>query len=363
MREPHRIAHLDCGREWRGGQAQVLLLARGLKRRGLDNLILAPPGPLLERARSEGLEALPWRARSDWDLAALMRARGALRRFRPDVAHCHDARAHAIGVPAARSAGVPVVVVSRRVAFPIRPGLKYRMSVDRYICVSEAVAATMRAGGVPPDRLAVVPSGIELETGSALDLRRLIGVSPDAPLVGTTAALTAEKRHEDLIEAAALVRARVPGVHFVWMGEGSRRPNLERLRAARGLEDCVHLLGFREDARGLIAQCTVAALASAAEGVASSLLDAEAAGVPVVATRVGGVPEAVQDGSTGRLVPPGDPTAMAAALVEILTNPDLHLVMSRAAAAWAGQFHIDRTVERTLEEYRFAWERRSASPA
>ena len=361
--DPRRIAHLDTGRAWRGGQAQVLLLARGLRQRGLDNLVLAPSGPLLERARSEGLETLEWRARGDWDLPALLRARVALRRFGPDVAHCHDARAHAVGVPAARLAGVPVVMVSRRVAFPIRRGLKYRMPVDRYLCVSRAVAETMRAGGVPRALLAVVPSGILLERAPAADLRRLIGAPPDVPLVGTAAALTAEKRHEDLIEAAVQVLARVPDVHFVWLGEGPRRPVLERLSASRGLTDRLHLLGFREDARGLIGQCTVAALSSDAEGVATSLLDAQAAGVPVVATRVGGVPEAVRDGVTGRLVPAHDPAALAAALVEILTNPDLHLVMSRAAAEWAKGFHIDRTVEQTLEEYRLATERRSAPPA
>jgi glycosyltransferase involved in cell wall biosynthesis len=362
-REPRRVAHLDTGREWRGGQAQVLLLARGLEQRGVHNLVLAPPGPLLERARAEGLETLAWRVRGDWDVSAVFRAREALRRFAPDVAHCHDARSHAVGVPAARLAGVSAVVVSRRVAFPIRNQLKYRMPVDRYLCVSRAVAETMRAAGVPAERLAVVPSGIVLDRAAATDLRGLIGVPPNAPLVGTAAALTAEKRHEDLIDAAAQVDARLPDVHFVWMGEGPRRAILERLRDARGLGGRIHLLGFRADARGLIGQCTVAALASEAEGVATSLLDAQASGVPVVATRVGGIPEVVRDGVTGRLVPAADPTALAAALVEILTNADLHLVMSRAASAWAAEFHIDRTVERTLQEYRLVLERRTAPPA
>jgi glycosyltransferase involved in cell wall biosynthesis len=360
--ELERVAHLDTGREWRGGQAQVFLLARGLTERGIDNVVIAPPGPLLERARQEGWTTIAWHARGDWDLAALLAARGALRRLAPDVAHCHSARAHALGVPAARLAGVRAVVVSRRVAFPIRPGLKYRMPVDRYLCVSQGVARAMRAGGVPAERLAVVPSGIVPDRGApAADLRALIGVPTGALLVGTVAALTAEKRHEDLIEAAVRMRNTIPEAHFVWVGEGPRRGFLERLRRSRGLENRIHLLGFRLDAAGLMAQCTVVALASDSEGIATSLLDAQAAGVPVVATAVGGIPEVVQDRVTGRLVPARQPAALAAALVEILTDPELRLAMARAGAEWAKEFHIDRTVERTLEEYRAVLRRRDNS--
>ena len=136
-----RIAHLDTGREWRGGQAQVLLLARGLAARGHATLLLAPPGPLLERARAAGLEVQPWGARGEWDLGALLAARAALARFAPQVAHAHSAHAHALGVPAARMAGVPVVVVSRRVDFEVGGNplsrIKYRMPVDAYLCNPE----------------------------------------------------------------------------------------------------------------------------------------------------------------------------------------------------------------------------------
>lgn len=358
---PRKVAHLDTGRDWRGGQAQVLMLMEGLARRGIANLLLAPRAPLLERARAAGFETVPWSARGDLDLAAFARAVRALRRAAPDVAHAHGARAHAVGVPAARLARVPVVVVSRRVALEPRGGLarvKYRLPVDRYLCVSRGVREAMRAAGVPDERLAVVPSGVAPPRPAETDLRRDLGLEPGTPLVGTAAALSAEKRHEDLLEAATRVRAACPRAHFVWAGEGVRRTWLERERDARGLSDAVHLLGFCADAASLMAQCDVVALASDHEGIATSLIEAQAAGVPVVATAVGGIPEVVRDGVTGRLVPRRDPAALAEALVEVLTHPDTRAAMASAAAAAAGEFHMDRTVERTLEAYAVAWESR-----
>ena len=356
---PLRVVHLDTGRDWRGGQVEVLALAEGLTRRGLCNRLLAPRGPLLERAIAQGLQAAAWTPIGDADLLALARAVLDLRRRRPDVVHCHSARAHAVGVPAARLAGVPVVVVSRRVAVPVSrhplSALKYRMPVDRYLCVSAAVLASMRASGVPESRLALVPSGVRLASGDAGEsgpsLRALAGWPEDAPVVGTFAALTAEKRHVDLLAAVPGVLARQPRARFAWIGEGPLRARLERAIRAAGLERNVALLGFRSDARSLLRQCTVAALASELEGICVALLEAQVEGVPVVATAVGGVPEVVTDGVTGRLVPPGNPSAMAAALLEALERPDRAKRWAEQAHLGVMQFDVERMIERTLAEY------------
>jgi glycosyltransferase involved in cell wall biosynthesis len=354
-----RVAHLDTGRQWRGGQAQILLLAEGLARRGVSNVLLAPPGPLLQRARSRGLETESWRSAGDFDLFALARAVSLLRERTVDVVHCHSARAHALGVPAARLAGARAVIVSRRVAEAVAghplSALKYRLPVDRYLCVSRAVMGTLQGAGVPEGKLALVPSGVSLSppalTEGPPSLRALIGAPESAPVVVTPAALTPEKRHEDLLEAARAVLQQVPEARFVWLGEGPRRAALEQLRDQLGLAQRVFLLGFRPDARALMAQCTVAALASDLEGIATALIEAQADGVPVVATRVGGIPEVVQDGVSGRLVPARDPSALAAALIEVLTQPERARAWSGQARLGMMQFDIERTVDRTLEEY------------
>src|SRR5262245_39846076 len=168
------VAHLDCGREWRGGQNQVLLLMRALRERGARNLLIAHPGPLLDRASAECIPALPWQPRGDWDGIAVLRTASMLRAQRVHVVHSHDARSHAIGVPAARLAGARAILVSRRVAFSTAgnplSALKYRMPVDRYLCVSRSVMGHLREAGVPEKRLALVPDGFDLgSTATAFD--------------------------------------------------------------------------------------------------------------------------------------------------------------------------------------------------
>ena len=226
--------------------------------------------------------------------------------------------------------------------------LKYRLPVDRYLCVSRFVIEKLRAAGVPERRLVLVPDGFEACDAPAA--RQMLGVPPATPLVATIAALTREKGHADLLEAARLVAAGTPA-HFVWFGEGKCREALLARRAQLGLEARVHLLGHREDAQALLRQCTLFALASTDEGLGTSLIEAQGSGVPVVATAVGGILDVIEDGRTGRLVPPSDPVALAAALEQALASPDLRRAWSEAGLVSAQPFTADRMAERTLAEY------------
>jgi glycosyltransferase involved in cell wall biosynthesis len=358
MREGPRVkvAHLDTGRTWRGGQAQVLLLIEGLRRRGIENLLLAPPGPLLDRARSLGIDCRVWRVRAELDPIAVLTGSRALAGV--DVAHAHSAHAHAAGVPAARLARVPAVVVSRRVDFEVAKNplsrLKYRLPVDRYLCISRGVEEVLRKARIPESRLARVPSGVAFHAppASTFDLRQAIGAAPSDPVVGTVAALAPHKNHADLMRAAALVIRARPETRFVWLGEGECRAALERQRAELGLERHVHLLGFREDALALVPQFTVFALASYLEGLCTSLIDAQRLGVPVVASRTGGIPDVIEDGVNGRLVPPRDPEALAAAILEALADPARRASWAAAGLVTAPRFSADHMVEGTLEVYR-----------
>ncbi len=355
-----RVAHLDTGRTWRGGQQQVLWLLEGLRARGVATLLLAPRGPLLERARAAGLEAGRWESRGEWDAGAVLAARRAIRRFAPHLVHLHTAHAHALGVPAARLAGGVPVVVSRRVDFAVGGNplsrLKYRWPVARYFAISRGVAEVLRAGGVPEERIARVPSGVRFagpeEVAAAPDLRAGLGLEARTPLVGTVAALAPHKNHADLMRAVPRVLERRPEVHFVWVGEGECRPALEAQRRALGLEGRVHLAGFREGARALVPQFRVFVMPSYLEGLCTSILDAQSLGVPVVATDTGGIPDLVRDGDNGWLVPPRDPAALAGAIVAALDDPAEAARRAARARESVLDFQADRMVERSLEEYR-----------
>lgn len=354
-----KVAHLDTGREWRGGQQQVLWLAEGLAARGIECLLLAPHGPLLERAVAAGLATRAWEARGEWDVPAVLAARRALREFAPEVVHLHSAHAHALGVPAARGLGARIVV-SRRVDFAISTHplswLKYRLPVDRYFCISRGVVEVMREGGVPEVKLALVPSGVRFAAGdevaAAPDLGRDLGLPAGATLVGTVAALAPHKDHADLMRAAAIVAAARPEVHFVWLGEGECRPALEAQRRALGLEARVHLAGFHAGARAMIPQFRLFVMASWLEGLCTSIIDAQSLGVPVVATRVGGIPDLVEDGASGWLVAPRDPAELAAAILAALADPAEAARRAAAAGVSVRAFSAEAMVERSLAEYR-----------
>ena len=352
-----RVLHVDSARGWRGGQNQVWLSARGMAARGHDVLVACRAGGMLaERARAAGLAVREMRFRGDlWPAAALALA-WVLREMRPDVVHLHDPHAVSAGLLARRLAGRRPLVATRRVDFALRGFLSRRKyaACDRVIAVSEAIAGVLRRGGLSTERVRLVYEGVpdrRAQTGGREALREL-GVPEDAPVVGNVAALTGHKDQATLLAAAARVGVHLPEARFVIVGEGELRGQLEAQARDLGLERRCIFAGFRADLDRLIPAFTVFCLSSHMEGLGTSLLDAMAFGVPVVATAAGGIPEAVTDGITGRLVPPRDPDALAAALVEALQDPARRDAWGRAGRKrFEERFTADRMVEATLAVY------------
>jgi glycosyltransferase involved in cell wall biosynthesis len=287
-------------------------------------------------------------------------ARDALGAERPDVVHLHSARAHALGAAAAWSLGLRTVVASRRVAFPPRGDvlsrLKFRLPVARWLCVSAAARHTVIAAGVPAGCATVVPSGVDLAALAAaaerggLDLRSTLGAPAPVPLFATVGALTAEKNHQFLLEVAERQSSRGGAGRFVWIGEGPRRAALEHEVMRRGLADRVHLVGRRDDVPALLRQCDLLLVPSRNEGFCGVAVEAQALGLPVIATRVGGLPEVVLDGDTGVLVAPGDAGAMVLA-IEALADPARRSRMAERGPANAARFSADLMADRTLAVY------------
>jgi glycosyltransferase involved in cell wall biosynthesis len=267
------------------------------------------------------------------------------------VVHAHDPHALA----AALLAGAPRVA-SRRVDFALRGRAsrwKYARC-ERVIAVSGAVAAIVRAGGVAPERVRVVYEGVpdrRPDPGGRAMLESL-RIPVTALVVGTVAALTDHKDHETLLSAAAAVLARMPEVFFVIVGDGERKAALHARAAEPGLQGRVIFTGFRSDPDRLIPAFDVFCLSSKMEGLGTSLLDAMCFGRPVVATAAGGIPEAVEDGVTGRVVPVADPAALADALLEVLADRGQRERLGAAGRRrFESRFSSERMVEATLGVY------------
>jgi glycosyltransferase involved in cell wall biosynthesis len=253
------------------------------------------------------------------------------RRERMAVVQTCDLYANIFGLPGAALAGVPVRIGSRRELNPDKSDGQIRLQRLAYRSATK-VAANSRASqlmleqeGVAPSFIAVIPNGLDLdafaERKPAGSIRTII----------TVANLRREKNHETLLAAAAVLLRSRPHLRFQIVGDGPRRAELEELSRARGLASHVEFLGHREDIPSLLAAADAFVLPSRSEAFPNGAIEAMAAGLPVVASNVGGLRDLIQSGRTGVLVPPGNPEALAGALQSLIDNPAGAEAIGRAA--------------------------------
>jgi glycosyltransferase involved in cell wall biosynthesis len=347
-----RVVHLASGREWRGGQRQVWLLARELARLNVPQIVVTGhAGELAHRIGHHGipLRTVPWTA--GLDPRVLPGLVAELRRA-PALIHAHDAHAVTLGGVAAALTGRPLLA-TRRVDFHLRRR-GYWGRAARIIAISGAVARVLTEDGIAPERIHVVHSGIvveEVRGTPPLGIRARLGLPSEALIAANVAALVAHKDLAALVRAAALLRDTLPSLHWVVAGEGVERQALERLRAELGLDHRVHLLGHLDDPARLIADADCFVMSSREEGLGTSVLDAMALGIPVASTTAGGLPEMLQEGA-GLLVPPGDPAALAAAVERLLREPALARDIARKAEQRVESFTAARMAEAVRSVYR-----------
>lgn len=354
-----KILHVEGGRNLYGGAFQVLHLLRGLHARGHRNLLACPRGCALAEAAAPVAEVHAMPMHGDADLLMIARLRGLVRRARPDLVHLHSRiGADVMGGIAARLAGVPVIH-TRRVDNP-EPrwlvALKYRLH-DRVVAISEGIGRVLLAEGLPPEKLRVVRSAVDVEdyargcAGS--EARARLGVPADAMLIGVVAQLIPRKGHRFLIEAMQGLSESHPDLQARFFGQGPLAETLQRQIDAAGLGARIALAGFRDDLPEILPCLDLVVHPALMEGLGVSLLQAASAGVPVVASRAGGIPEAVRDGENGVLVPPGDVAALRAAIAALAADPERRRALGAGGRAlMAREFSIDAMVEGNLAVYR-----------
>ena len=352
------VLHTEASPGLGGQEVRTLNEARWTAERGWRVLLACQPdGRLLERAREAGVEAIPVRMRGPLDprgVAALVRL---IRRERVSLVHTHSSIDAWLGGMAARLCRVPVVR-TRHVSIAIRrgPNPVYRWLADRVITSGEAIRRMVVAAGVPPARVIAIPAGVNLEAfpfgRRAPETARELGLG--SPVIGSVAMFRGSKGHPQLLEAFARVREKRPCTSLLLVGDGIRRPWVEQLAREANLSESVVFTGFRPDVPALLGTMDCFVLASTrTEGVPQALLQAFAIGVPVVASRIGGIPEVVTDGETGLLVESESVPALAAAIERVLDDPDAAARRARAARALVeARFSHESAVERLLQLYR-----------
>lgn len=359
-----RVLQINSALAWGGGETHTLLLADGLRARGSAVTLAGRPGSMLdERARVVGIPFLPLALRGEWDIGSARRIAAHCRRHHVGVIHAHLARDYPVAALAARLARSTGLVATRHVLFPLRMWLALRAVVDRidaFIAVSEAVRRSLvEASGVPAAKVTTIHAGIEDERYLAAPsgvLRAELGLAADVPVVGAVGRIAREKGYEHLLEAMAAVRQAHRKARCVIAGgtEDARYAReLRTLTDRLGLGRCVHWLGHRWNVPEIMRDLDLLVLPSLREPFGLVLLEAMAAGTPVVATAAGGVGEIVTDGVHGVLVAPGDSAALAAAVGALLADPDTARRHAEAGRErMLAEFSATAMTDRTLALYR-----------
>lgn len=353
-----RILHLDEQREWRGGEQQASWLIQGLVNRGHECVVAGRPESAFLVSDHGGVpvHTITVPMRSEFDLWAACKLARIIRQWRIDIVHAHTSHAHLLACLARGMAGRARVVVSRRVSFPPRRDpinrWKYRLP-DMFISVSNRVDHVLRDYGVPDYRRAVVHSSVDFARLADPPLpRHELGVPRNALMLTSAGALVGHKDHDNLLKAMPAVLRAFPEARLVIAGEGELRPELESRIQSLGLQDIVRLLGHRTDAPRIIKAADLYVSSSWSEGLGTSILEALACGVPVVATMAGGADEMVIPGETGYLVPCRDPEALADAIILSLRHREHAQEMARTGREFVqAKFSAEKMAENTIHVY------------
>jgi glycosyltransferase involved in cell wall biosynthesis len=370
------VLHLNPTKTWRGGEQQTLYLAQYLQTRQneVKQVLCGYPNSELEkRCQKFNINFLPLKIKGEWDFFSAKKLTDYLIQNNIHIIHAHTARAHSIGLIAKKIALKKhysvKLLVSRRVDFSIKKSKynfinkiiikKYHSDlVDGYIAISQNVKNILIKDGIPESKIHIIYSGIDLNRFKVKPSQEKIQQYKkefnltNEIILGNVAALVDHKDHQTLLKAIAILKEKkLPSYKLLICGEGELKKLLFNLKEQLQLNN-VLFLGYRNDVFELFYLFDIFVMSSKEEGLGTSILDAMALGLPIVATSGGGIPEIVKHNKGGLLSPPQDPYLLAKNLETILLNPPLRKKFSLYNKQYVKHFHYENTGKETLKLYK-----------
>lgn len=362
MENKIRVLHIDSEKTWRGGQQQAIYLHEGLTRRGISSLFVYNPGSALNNyCRTNSLPGITIRMRNEVDVIAAGKIANLCKVKDINIVQCHSAHSLSIGLLVKYLYSKIRLIGVRRVDFHIAKNklskIKYNSKrIDRIVCISEKIKSVMLEDGVDSDKLVTIRSGIDIHkfdsVTSSNSLRDELGINKDKIVVGTVAAFTGHKDYYNLVKAAEEVVNSNSEVVFIAVGDGNLFDSIKKLVEDKGLKNVFILPGYRKDIGSFLKMFDIFVLASKKEGLGTSILDAQAMGLPVVATRTGGIPEIVEHEKNGFLVEPKNSKMLAEAILELVNNEELRDRYGSRSMESVRKFDIDSTVNANIKLYK-----------
>ncbi len=354
-----RILHIDTEKGWRGGQQQAAYLFTGLLAQGFHTtLVCQPNSKFSQYCHANKLPHYNISMHSEADIVAVLKIVQICKREKFNILHLHSS--HAMGIGALVKVFLPSVILIgvKRVDFRIKQNifskLKYKY-LDKVVCISEAIQRIVIDCGIPPAKTSFIHSGVKLDKFAGVTPGNYLIKKYQLPtkqiIIGTVAALVGHKDYPNLIAAAQAVLTTHDNVTFIAVGDGHLAPQIRTLLAEHQLTDKFILAGYQTNVGDYLKNFDIFVLASKMEGLGTSLLDAQAAGIPVVGTDTGGIPEIIKNHQNGLLVPHENPPALAAALNQLISDEKLCRELAKNARKSVQKFSIDKTVARNIELY------------
>lgn len=348
---PMQIVHLETGRHFYGGGRQVKLLTEGLVKEGVSSTLVCPDDSAIATAVDQNaVQVVTLPMRGDLDLGFARRFGKWLSQSKADLVHVHSRRGADIwGGLAAGRHNMPAVL-TRRVDNPEVPVLgkiKYGL-FERVIAISQAIREQLLADGVSADRLSVVHSAVDFDScqpdWTRQQFLQAFDLDAGDKVVVCVAQFIPRKGHADLLAAWQEVSAGMPQAKLVLFGRGPEKEALQALALMLGIDNSVRFAGYREDLRQFLGCADLLVHPAHKEGLGICLLEAQAAGLPVVATRAGGIPEAISAGNTGLLVATSEPGELATAMLRLLSDSGLRTTLAAAAPTFVQQKFAPETM-------------------
>lgn len=362
MDRPIKVLHLSSESTWRGGEQQIIYLVEETRKLGVDAVIGCKRGSVVEEYCQTN--DIPFHAldfKSAYDFSTAREIIKICNEGQFDLIQTHTSKSHTISVIAGLIGLDIPQIMTRRVDFPVKDNwfskFKYNYSkIARIICISETIRKITEPDIRDKSKLVTIHSGTDMKKFEPFRasnwLRQEYGLTEDVVVIGNTSAISDQKDYPTFIETAELIMRREYDVRFFIIGDGPQREEIQELVRKKGLEDKIIFTGFRKNITEILPSLDLFLFTSQTEGLGTSVLDAMAAGVPIVATNAGGVSEMVENKKNGMLCTVKDSECLSRSALRILDTPEFGQELVANGYETVKKFSKEKTAKSTLELYK-----------
>ncbi len=356
-----KILHIDTGKSWRGGQQQAIYLFNALHEKGYKTaFVCKPQSPLEKFCRENNLPIYPISMKGEIDFIAGLKIALICKKRGYNILHLHSSHALAIGLWAKLFFKKLKLIAVRRVDFHIKKNwfsqYKYNTNkVDKIVCISDAIKKVLLKDKIPEKKLITIHSGINIQKFEGIEFENNfksdLNIPEEHVIVGTIAALSSHKDYPNLLKAANIILQKFKNVTFVALGDGPQKKEIYKLTEALNIQNKFLFAGFQKEIGRYLKMFDIFVLASKKEGLGTAMLDAQSVGLPIVACKTGGIPEAVIHEKNGLLVSPGDEKQLADAITKLIEQKELRKKLGKNSLELVKNFDIKNTIQKNIELY------------